>query len=97
VTDKAQETPNPAEKYGSPDEVLRQSNLTKEQKLKILKDWEDEQKALLRADDENMPAQAETTVQKMPETIIKSIQKAERQIEGVKQPPSGPDSRKTRS
>ena len=47
---------NPAHFYESPDDVTRDNNLTSGQQNDILKSWEDDARALLRAESENMSA-----------------------------------------
>ena len=59
--------------------ILRDSALSEEQKLKALKELEIDQKALLRADDENMSRDYSDHAQ-MPCEAIMTIQRAERRI-----------------
>ncbi|MZR31681.1 hypothetical protein [Sneathiella litorea] len=47
---------NPAHYFKEPQNVVQDKNLTTEQQAEILKSWEDDTKALLRAETENMPA-----------------------------------------
>ncbi len=46
---------NPASVFASPDEVLNQSDLSAEDKMKILESWETDQNLLMTAEEENMP------------------------------------------
>ena len=60
-------------------ELLKDSSLTKEEKMKALVGWENAQNALLRADDESMSCK---TAEKLvsPAEKIRRIQKAGREL-----------------
>lgn len=47
----------PGKMYQSPRDVVQDSRLSALQKKEILQNWEEEQKSLLVADEENMPAE----------------------------------------
>ncbi|WP_339635642.1 hypothetical protein [uncultured Sneathiella sp.] len=47
---------DPADHYDTPHDVMNDTNLTPENQSEILKAWEDDVRALLRAEQENMPA-----------------------------------------
>lgn len=47
----------PEKAFRAPDDVVKDAALTEEEKLAVLRNWEDDEKALLRADDENMAGQ----------------------------------------
>lgn len=46
--------------FGSPEDITAQVDLTREQKLKLLQQWEYDLQLLLVAAEENMPAQGKT-------------------------------------
>ncbi|MEX1035872.1 MAG: hypothetical protein WDZ54_07945 [Sneathiella sp.] len=46
---------DPADHYETPHDVMNDRNLTPENQSEILKAWEDDIRALLRAEQENMP------------------------------------------
>ncbi|SEA27408.1 hypothetical protein SAMN05660420_01683 [Desulfuromusa kysingii] len=46
---------NPAAEFTNPTDVFQQQSLTREQKIKILRQWEYDARELAVADDENMP------------------------------------------
>jgi hypothetical protein len=72
---------NPDKKhYHSPSEVLNDPQLLDSEKKKILQAWENDEKALLRADDENM-ARQDGDEPRAPAALLASIQKAERKLE----------------
>lgn len=50
---------NPSAIYDHPQDVVKDSKLSKDEKDKVLKAWEDEAQALLRAEGESMNAPAE--------------------------------------
>lgn len=47
-----------SERYAHPDEVLHDLSLSNAQKIKALKDWEQDLRQLMVASDENMPGTA---------------------------------------
>ncbi len=51
---------DPTQVYANPQEVMRDPALTTEEKKKILKSWEEDVEALLRAEGENMPPPEKT-------------------------------------
>ncbi|WP_288903763.1 hypothetical protein [uncultured Sneathiella sp.] len=63
---------NPAEFFDTPHDVTRDNNLTLDQQNDILKAWEDDVKALLRAESENMPASEK---QAKPTELLSTISK----------------------
>jgi hypothetical protein len=69
---------NPGHFYESPDEVVRDNNLTTGQQSDILKSWEDDAKALLRAESENMPAAEK---QAKPADLLSRISKLRADLE----------------
>ena len=71
---------NPEKFYKTPEAVLADNSLTQEQKDKILHCWEQDEIALLRADDENMSSQIEATP---PGELLKKIKKAENKVENA--------------
>jgi len=71
---------SPQNVYAKPEDILNDSRLSEEQKMKALKTWEEDQQALLRADDENMPAQKPQNAP-APADMIERIQGAEKKLE----------------
>ena len=69
---------SPATAYKKPAEILADARLSEDEKLAALKNWESDQKALLRADDENMGAQKPV---RPAEDLLAEIQRAERKVE----------------
>lgn len=63
---------NPAQFYDTPHDVIHDHNLTPENQNDILKCWEDDIKALLRAESENMPAAED---QSKPAALLSTISK----------------------
>jgi hypothetical protein len=65
--------------YNSPEEILNDKRLRTKEKLKLLKSWELDQRALLEAGNENMlpvnGAEAD------PNRLLQDIQKAEHELE----------------
>ena len=73
-------TLNPEKFYKTPEAVVADNNLTDEQKDKILHCWEQDEIALLRADDENMNSQTDAVP---PAELLKKIKKAENKVENA--------------
>jgi hypothetical protein len=77
------DTPTPAQSpervYCDPADVLKDVRLSPEEKIKVLQNWEDEKKALLRAEDENMMSSGGEDIARA-EKMLKKIQRAEREI-----------------
>lgn len=71
---------NPEKIYQEPREVLEDSNLSAEQKEKILANWRSDQNALLRADNENMAEQDDVN-HPDPAAMIAKIEKAQRSLQ----------------
>lgn len=81
ITDKAIKDPDKI--YHDPKEVLADDRLTDAEKRKIIDNWLVDQKALLRADNENMAEQPEAaqTPPEDPAVMIAELQKAKRLLE----------------
>ena len=68
--------------YTEPEEVMADTTLSYEEKMKVLQNWADETKQLLEAEAENMPPErpephhAETTLQKI-NTLLARLEKNE--------------------
>lgn len=69
---------DPEKLYKSPESVLADSRLTQAEKDKILHSWEQDQFALLRAEEENMPSKNNAP---SPEDMLDKIKKAEKVLE----------------
>lgn len=74
----ADRTENPHEYYKTPESVLADKSLTVEQKDKILRAWEQDELAILRAEEENMMSKMESL---MPVEILAKIKHAEKNLE----------------
>lgn len=68
---------DPGRIYDTPDEVLRDSHLSKEEKEIILENWEQDQIALLRAEEENMTGDTKA-VNAAP--LLQEIEKARKKL-----------------
>lgn len=71
---------NPEKFYKTPEEVLADKNLTQEQKDKILQCWEQEEIALMRAEEENMSLKTDTPP---PVELLDKIKSAEKKLENT--------------
>ncbi len=66
--------------YAEPEEVMADTTLSYDEKMKVLQNWADETKQLLEAEAENMPPErpephhAESTLQKI-NTLIETLEK----------------------
>lgn len=58
MTDFAHAMRDPKSCYNEPKDVLNDETLDKEQKIKVLKQWEYDARELSVAEEENMPAQS---------------------------------------
>jgi hypothetical protein len=65
---------DPQKIYGTPQAVVADQNLTQKEKARILESWEQDQIALMRADQENITPQ--NAVQS-PASVLEKIKKAE--------------------
>lgn len=65
----------------TPADILQDNHLSKKEKIKTLENLEEDQKALLRADDENMPSLPAKEELPPPAEMLKKIQSAERKLE----------------
>lgn len=72
---------NPSHFYDTPHDVIRDRNLTPEKQNEILKSWEDDTKALLRAESENMPASEK---QSNPAELLSAISKLRAELKDKK-------------
>ncbi len=72
---------DPQKIYANPQAILNDKRLSPAEKDKILKSWEQDQIALMRAESENMPKLDEKAEQG-PATMLEKIQKAEKTLEG---------------
>lgn len=70
----------PEKVFHDPAEVLKASGLSHKDKLKALHNWEQDEKALLVADDENM---TESHIRHDTQLVIEKIQNAERKLENL--------------
>jgi hypothetical protein len=68
---------DPEKLYGNPGAVLDDGRLTPEDKDRILHSWEEDQLALLRAEDENMTQKDDAPP---PEDRLEEIKKAEKDL-----------------
>jgi len=76
---------SPASVYHAPQEVVDDEHLSPKEKMKALRNWEDEETSLLRAADENMaPQGGPASTAPDPADMLKKIQKAERVLEQKK-------------
>jgi len=62
MTDFEKALLNPVSVYKEPKDVLADDTLTREQKIKVLRQWEYDAKELQTADDENMPVSEQATM-----------------------------------
>ena len=69
---------NPEKVYKTPESVLADNRLSQEQKDKILHCWEQDQLALIRAEEENMTRKTDSPV---PVEMLEKIKKAEKKLE----------------
>ena len=69
---------DPAAAFRKPEDVVQSEELTRREKMKILKSWEQDADAKIRADSENMSNMAED---ENPAEILKRVQKAERKVD----------------
>lgn len=60
---------DPAGVYKSPENVLKDETLTKEQKIKILRQWEYDARDLMVAEEENMPGGEENMLNRVLEAL----------------------------
>lgn len=79
---------DPGKNYRHPSQLLRDKRLSRKQKKQALRNWENEEKDLLRADEESMTAQDESAAPPAA-ALLKEIQCAERKLEG--EPPCSSD------
>ena len=56
---------DPSSEYNTPNDVLLDENLTKEQKIKILKHWHHDALEIMRADEENMSGDSENMLNRV--------------------------------
>lgn len=56
---------DPTTVYKQPQDVLLDETLSKEEKLKVLKQWEYDARGLLVAEEENMPGDASSMLQRV--------------------------------
>ena len=71
---------NPGNVWRTPADILKDRRLSEAEKLAALRNWEADETALLRADDENMPLQRGRARAVPPEDMIADIQRIERKI-----------------
>jgi len=69
---------NPQQFYKTPEDVLADVTLTKAQKDKILRAWEQDELALIRAEEENMTSKTEPL---LPVDTLLEIKHAEQTLE----------------
>lgn len=80
---------NPQKYFDKPREVILDSFLTNKEKEKVLDNWELEERALLEADEENMPKQrgkddkADVYLQEISKTKILLKKKRELEVNGL--------------
>jgi len=61
---------NPADVYNQPDQVLQDASLTREQKMKILKQWEYDARVLEVAEEENMAGGEPSRLREIRQSLI---------------------------
>lgn len=69
---------DPEKFYKTPEAVLADNRLTQEQKDKILQCWEQDELALIRAEEENMTAKTDAP---LPVEMLEKIKRAEKKLE----------------
>ena len=69
---------DPEKFYKTPEAVLADNRLTQEQKDKILRCWEQDELALIRAEEENMAQKADAP---LPVEMLEKIKQAEKKLE----------------
>jgi hypothetical protein len=62
---------NPTDVYSEPNEVLQDASLTRQQKMKILKQWEYDARELEVAEEENMEGNAPSLLREVLMAIVK--------------------------
>lgn len=75
--------------FGSPEDLCRQPDLTREQKLKLLQQWEYDLQLLLVAAEENMPAQAKSNESDKTADLVQRIHKLVAQMGAEADPEKG--------
>ena len=78
ITDCDCKVIDPEKFYKTPEAVLADSRLTQEQKDKILHCWEQDQLALIRAEEENMTMKTDVP---LPVEMLEKIKQAEKKLE----------------
>lgn len=77
--------------FDTPEEIARQAGLTREQKLKLLQQWEYDLQLLLVAAEENMPSQGKTSEPGRTAELVRQIHKIVAQMGAEANPEkSGP-------
>ena len=71
---------DPEKFYKTPESVLADTHLTQEQKDKILHCWEQDQLALIRAEEENMTPKTDAP---LPVEMLEKIKMAEKKLESA--------------
>jgi hypothetical protein len=61
---------NPADVYNEPDQVLQDASLTREQKMKILTQWEYDARELEVAEEENMSGGTQSRLREVRKALI---------------------------
>jgi len=56
---------DPSSEYDFPNDVLLDDNLSKEQKIQILKQWQHDSLEIMRADEENMSGDSENMLNRV--------------------------------
>jgi len=74
---------NPQQFYKTPEDILADTSLTSTQKDKMLHAWEQDELALIRAEEENMPSKTESlkTESLLPVDTLLHIKHAEQTLE----------------
>jgi hypothetical protein len=72
---------DPEKVYETPESVLKDSRLTRAEKDKVLHSWENDEVALMRAEEENMSSK---TCCPAPVEVLEKIKKAEKILEDSK-------------
>lgn len=62
-------------KYKAPEDLLHDNSLSNDEKVRMLKQWRDDKKALIRASEEGMPGNDRSDILRQIKKALHSLQK----------------------
>lgn len=77
MTDFNEAIHDPSGSYDLPRDILEDDNLTKEQKIKLLEQWEYDARLLSTAEEENMPGDASNMLSRI-HNALRSLESSEK-------------------